>query len=376
MTILAELGFSKKIIEYVELEASLCVLVLDAHGTIEAANKYSRKILGETIIGSMFSSHIVDFNNTFNFDILLTQPDKTHLVHFSIAAGLPQTYYFRFSLVDGKILAIGQQDAEEGERLQTSLLDLNRELNNMTRQLNKKNAALEKLDAQKNQFFGMAAHDLRHPLSVITLFSSFLVTEAQDALSKEHNEFIVNIHEAAASMEHILNDFLDFSVIESGHLVLQLERTDINTWLQQAIRGQALLAKQQQVSLTLLFSFKKKCVVQFDPQKMAQVINNLLSNAIKFSPADGKITIKVDTTPEEVIISVTDQGPGIAAKDHERIFSPFERIEVPGSKSPKGSGVGLVLVKKIIDAHQGRIWLESEPGKGATFFIALPLDRR
>jgi signal transduction histidine kinase len=320
----------------------------------------------------MFSSLIIDFNNAFNIDSLLLKPDKAHLINLNIKQGLPRTYYFHFSMIDGKILAIGQQDPEEGEKLRTSLLDLNNELNNLTRQLNKKNAALEKLDDQKNQFFGMAAHDIRHPLSVISMFSEFLAIEAKSKLTDEQNGFISDIQQAAESMEQILNDFLDFSIIESGHLLLNKEIIDIIPWLEQTIRGQAHLAQQQKVSLKLN-PYENMVDVKCDSQKMAQVVNNLLSNAIKFSPENSCVEIGVETKGEELVIFVKDQGPGIDKKDHDRIFSPFERIVKTGSQPVKGSGIGLVLVKKIIDAHQGRVWVESELGKGAAFFIAIPL---
>jgi signal transduction histidine kinase len=360
------------LIDYVMCEAAVIALVINASGKIEQTNAHMDRLAGGSVVGRSFAAQIIDFHDTFDIDKYLPASERPFLFNIKTHHGLPQTYYFHFHrLLDDKILAIGQQDAGETENMRSTLVGLNNELNNLTRQLQKKTAALERLDAQKNQFFGIAAHDIRQPLSVIKMFSEFLDTETTEQLSSSHREFLGYIRKSALLMENILNDFLDFSVFEAGQLTLHKSPTDITPWLAQAVLPSSMLASQKGVEIVVTPP-NDGSLLFIDTSKMTQVVNNLLGNALKFSHSGDRIVVELFFSDSEIVLSVQDQGPGISRENQQRLFEPFARLHAAPRQSEKSSGLGLAIVKKIVTAHGGRVWVESEPGQGATFFVALP----
>jgi signal transduction histidine kinase len=360
------------LIDYMMREAAVIALVIDTSGKIEQTNAHMERLTESSVVGTSFAAQIIDFHGTFDINKYLRTNELPFLFNIKTPHGLPQTYYFHFHrLFDDKILAIGQQDAGETENMRSNLVGLNNELNNLTRRLQKKTAALERLDAQKNQFFGMAAHDIRQTLSVIKMFSEFLETESTDQLSSLHREFLCHIRVSAQLMENILNDFLDFSVFEAGKLSLHKSATDITPWLAQAVQPSSMLALQKGVEI-IVTTPGEGSFLFIDSSKMTQVVNNLLSNALKFSHAGNRIVVKLFFSRTETVLSVADQGPGISVENQQHLFEPFVKLHAAPRQSEKSSGLGLAIVKKIVDAHGGRVWVESEPGQGTTFFVALP----
>ena len=360
------------LLDYLVRQAALVVVIVDHSGLILEANHYTARLAGCDVTGLWFADLLLDFHGRFDFAGVFAEQESPHLLHIRTATGLPLTCYFHFHRLDETILAIGQQSPEETEELRRAMLNMNSELTNLTRQLHKKTAVLEKLDAQKNQFFGMAAHDIRHPLGVIAMFSEFLEAETAAQSSEQHREFLGYIRSSAQLMEEILTDFLDFSVFESGRLSLAREPIDLGSWLTETVARTRLLASRRQVELVLHIPSEPVLLV-IDLSKMAQVFYNLLSNALKFSPPGGRIEVRLVSFPTEAVLSVQDQGPGIALEYQPRLFNPYVRAAKAKLQQEKGSGLGLAIVKKIIDAHGGRLWLESVLGQGATFFCALPL---
>jgi signal transduction histidine kinase len=360
------------LIDYVMREAALIVVVMDRDGTIEQTNRHMEILAGGSVISRPFSALIVDFHGTFTLDAHLAREDGPFLFNVTTSAGMPETYYFHFHGLDGRILAIGQQDHREAKTMRQSLMGMNNELNNLTRQLKKKTIALQRLDAQKNQFFGMAAHDIRHPLTIIKMFSEFLETEAAGTLGSLHAEFLGHIIGSARLMENILNDFLDFSVFEAGRLSLEKAETDMAAWLEKAAHTTGLVAAQKGVMVVLL-PCPDRPLLAFDVSKMTQVLSNLLSNALKFSAPGSRVEVGLQARETEVILSVRDQGPGISLENQRYLFNPFIKLRTAPKTGEKGSGLGLAIVKKIVDAHGGRVWVESEEGLGAAFFVGLPL---
>jgi signal transduction histidine kinase len=214
------------------------------------------------------------------------------------------------------------QDDPDG-RLYDELSRLNNELVTAQRELAKKNAELGKLNDQKNQFLGMAAHDLRNPLSVILTLSEFLLDENLKVTSDERQEFIRRIRSSSEFMLRLVNNLLDISKIEAGRLDLDLEAADLRAIIEANVALNRYLADKRQVKLSLVQD-ERVPRLMLDASKIEQVLNNLIVNAIKFSPSGGTVEVRLDKGENDVTISVSDQGPGIPKGEFHKLFNPFE----------------------------------------------------
>jgi signal transduction histidine kinase len=229
---------------------------------------------------------------------------------------------------------------------------------------------LEKLNALKNQFLGMAAHDLRNPLHGILAYSSTLL-EDTDTLNADQIEFITVIHDQSQYMANLVNDLLDVATIESGKLQLDLQPVDLVKIAQINLNRNRLIAARKNITLDLQADSIPMAL--FDAAKMEQVLDNLTTNAITYSPPGSHIHIRLQTSAEEILFSVQDEGPGISPAEMEKLFKPFQRTSVKSTGGEKSTGLGLVIVKRIVTGHCGRIWVESQLGKGSTFYVAIPI---
>lgn len=260
-----------------------------------------------------------------------------------------------------------------GVNLFEELSKLNNDLSNMHRELAKKNAELAKLNEEKNRFLGMAAHDIRKPLSIISMYSEFLQTELSETLTPKQQEFLDIIRRVGGSALAIVNDYLDFSKIEAGKLELKVAPTNIVALVRDVIRINQVLADKKSIAITSNIDYED-ILVPIDEQKIRQVLDNLICNAVKFSPADTEITVSMTCRENAVTIGVNDNGPGIPEAEQKRLFAAYEQTSVKSIGSYSGAGLGLAIAKKIVTAHQGAIWVESRPGGGATFSFTLPLQ--
>lgn len=262
----------------------------------------------------------------------------------------------------------------EGSVLYEDLSRVNNELANLQREMARKNAELEKANEQKNRFLGMAAHDLRNPLGVILTYSGFLQEEAGDKLNDEQREFVADIKEASKFMLQLVSDLLDVAAIESGQLKLDRRPADVVELI------------RHNVTLNGVLAARKEIVVELDPPpavplilldrgKIEQVLNNLIGNAMKFSHHGTVVRVRLTCADGLATVAVQDQGQGIPAADLPKLFKPFSRASVRTTDGEQSTGLGLAIVRRIIEGHGGRIWVESEVGKGSTFFFTLPLVR-
>jgi PAS domain S-box-containing protein len=236
------------------------------------------------------------------------------------------------------------------------------------KQVNKK---LEELNEMKNQFLGMAAHDLRNPLSLVTGFCSYILEFGSTNLTLNQKSMIEKILSAGKRMITMLNTLLDITAIESGKVVLNKKRTNIKDLLREENYSMKLLAAQKNIDLKFDLS-EDIPEIEVDSERVIQVIENLISNAIKFSYPQTMITVKAGIENEQVYISVKDQGIGITEKDMPKLFKPFEKTSSKPTGKEKSSGLGLVIVKKLVELHNGNIKVSSKPDKGSEFTILLP----
>lgn len=311
--------------------------------------------------GGLIGEEIVIVGARTNTDILNIYKDLLQLDNEQINALRPamQAQY-------DQIRRTAQQDSS----LYDEVTRLNNDIMVAQRALAKANFELEQLNALKNQFLGMAAHDLRSPLGAILTYSDFLIDEAGAALTQEQQQFLAIIQSSSNYMLTLVNDLLDVAIIESGKLQLELAPTNMLLLVRNVVTVQRVLAVKKDIAIELLESPIPTLLV--DALKIEQVMYNLLGNAMKFSPPHTKITVIIEHYPGEVHILVSDQGSGIPDNERGKLFNLFGKTSVRSTAGEKSSGLGLAIAKRIIEGHGGRIWVEDcVIGKGATFVVSL-----
>lgn len=229
---------------------------------------------------------------------------------------------------------------------------------------------LNELNQLKNKFLGMAAHDLRNPLSSIRGFSEILLMELEN-ITDEQKEFLTLINTTSDQMLRLVNDLLDVSVIESGKLDLQLKKGSIRKLVEERIKIGEVVASKKNSRISKRLSDVPE--ITFDANRIVQVIDNLISNAVKFSPPGSEVNVGLSMEGSEVMICVKDNGPGLSEEDKRKLFGEFQRLSAQPTGGEKSTGLGLSIAKKIIEAHKGRIWVETEKGDGALFCFVLPM---
>jgi signal transduction histidine kinase len=237
--------------------------------------------------------------------------------------------------------------------------------------LYEKNQHLTELNKQKNQLLGFAAHDLRNPMSVINSYSEILIQVAENLDFNKLKNILHLIHTSSKFSLQLLNDILDYSKIESGTLDLQKIKVSYTRFLKQSVSQNEILSTQKNISIKLNVP-GNDLIFEFDPRRLEQVLNNLISNAIKFSYPGGEITISVKDGDDYIETSVKDNGQGIPESDLEYLFEPFRQTSVKSTNNEKSTGLGLAIVKKIIDVHEGKIYVKSKVGEGSVFSFQLP----
>lgn len=265
------------------------------------------------------------------------------------------------------------QEKQRDQELYEQLSRLNNELINLQRELSRKNAELSRLNELKNQFLGMAAHDLRNPLGAIQAYSDFLIEEAGPALSDEHQGFMRAIYDSSHFMVQLVNDLLDISTIESGQLQLNLAKTDLVALVRRCVELNSTLAQKKDITLTFVCEGDIPQMV-IDGPKIEQVINNLVSNAIKYSYPDSEALIRLERAPDHIQLSVADEGQGIPEEEMDNLFQYFGRTSVQATAGERSTGLGLAIAHNIVVGHGGKIWAESQVGEGSTFYVSLPLQ--
>jgi signal transduction histidine kinase len=231
---------------------------------------------------------------------------------------------------------------------------------------------LRELNKQKNEFLGMAAHDLRNPIAVIQNASSVLSRYSSENLSEKQKEFLKKIYDTSKFMLELLNGLLDILKIESGKLELEISKNNYSDFVRKNIEFNRFFATEKDISIDSVLSDDIP-LVDFDRNKIEQVLNNLISNAIKYSHPNTAIRIEVLRQQHFVVTKVIDQGQGIPENELPHVFKPFQKASTKPTAGEKSTGLGLAIVKKIVEGHQGTIGVESEVGKGSTFFFRLPL---
>ncbi|QAZ67833.1 hypothetical protein C3Y92_11615 [Solidesulfovibrio carbinolicus] len=347
--------------------------VLNRDGRVVEAGETAMRIVPGPVVGKAFQDLLLDFTAVPGLYDLLLRPGP-HLLTLHTRDGAPQTFRFSFIDLGHNILCLGAQDSQETEMLRNTLLETNQELAARTRELQRSNARLETINAQKNRFLGMAAHDLRTPIGHV-LYSADLLRDEGANLSPEQAEALSVIDHAGKSMLRILDDLLDIANIEAGRFSLNLAPSDLAAGIRAVAQRLTPLAaaKNMRLACSLPPDLPE---LAFDAIRMEQLLTNLISNAVKYAPPGTTVRIAGTCGDGHVAISVADQGVGVAAEDRERIFEPFGRGQARPTGDEKSIGLGLCIARTIARGHGGDLVIDSQPGQGAVFLCTLPLPRR
>ncbi len=237
--------------------------------------------------------------------------------------------------------------------------------------------ALKEAERLKDEFIGIAAHELRNPLSVVKGFAQMLIMQTQRGKGPEladwQMEAIHDIDQATSRLVELTEDLLDVTRLQAGRLELHIEATDLVALVQRAVKRLRVTTDHLKISV---HAAPEYIVIKADPRRIEQVVSNIINNAIKYSPDGGDIDISVheDREARTVLLCVQDHGIGIPAHQQGRIFSRFMRADNAAAHNIGGTGLGLYLCRELVERHGGRIWFESTEGEGTTFYVSLPIE--
>jgi len=229
----------------------------------------------------------------------------------------------------------------------------------------------KQIDQMKRDFVAMVSHDLRTPLTSIQMVHSLLAAGAYGDLNEDGKESVEGAQECCDRLITLVNDLLDLERMESGRMDLSLDSVPLSEIIKPAVSMVANAMKQKNIELLLETSIDS--TVRADKERMIQVLINLVANAVKFSPDNSVIQISTKSDNEFAFIKVKDEGRGVPENMRSSIFERFKQVKKSDSKDRKGSGLGLAISKAIVELHGGQIGVESEEGKGSTFFFSLPV---
>ncbi len=264
---------------------------------------------------------------------------------------------------------------ESQDRLQR----MNENLDLKVAELAEANIGLWESTRFKTEFLANISHELRTPLNSIIGFTELLHDKAveEEESDSRRMRYLSNILNSGRSLLEMINELLDMAKIEAGRMEVNLEPTSIGDLI--GLLARAMAPQAESKGIDFITSIPENLpLIETDPGKVQQVLYNLLSNAVKFSPNDATVRIQIDSRSTvrgdqngKVIISVSDQGPGIPVDMHDVIFEKFRQIDASHTRTHMGTGLGLAICRELVDMLQGEIWLQSTDGEGATFFLSL-----
>jgi len=229
----------------------------------------------------------------------------------------------------------------------------------------------KKLDQLKDDFIGLVSHELRSPMTVIMGAINTVLSEGDYLSEEETRQLLKDAALESETLSHLLGNLLELSRVQAERLVLHAEAIDVKKVIQDAIEG---VERQSSAHRFVVSTPQKLPPVYADPLRLERILYNLLENAVKYSPQGGEVKVTVKPDKEQLVIGVSDRGVGISPADQSRLFAPFQRLEESRPGGVRGVGLGLLVCQRLVEAHGGRIWVESEPGRGSTFFFTLPLQ--
>jgi PAS domain S-box-containing protein len=228
----------------------------------------------------------------------------------------------------------------------------------------------KKLDQLKDEFIGLVSHELRTPLTVVTGAVNTVLSEGARLSLEETRQLLQDAALEADALSHLLGNLLELSRAQADRLFIYAESTNLRNVVQNTVEKIRHRSSTHQFVVDMP---KKLPLVYADQLRLERILYNLLENAVKYSPKGGTIRVFAKSEKQHLVTAVSDQGIGISLADQAKLFRPFQRLEEWNPDGAGGAGLGLLACRRLIEAHGGRIWVESEPTRGSTFFFTIPL---
>lgn len=355
-------------------DASIGICTLEPDGTVCETNPALQRILGEdapALDGRMLETFLdpTDAETVLGRLRSLTEDheaDEPCLVRFVPPAADPFWAQLRLSFVHGTeghdpfIVAFVedvsvQRRLEEARRLADSRLLQIQEL--------------EKVSEAKSELISIASHEMKNPLTPIMVQLDILRRGNHGSLNEKQVRAVDTVHRQAQRLSHFVRDILDMARIEQGILAMRPRATELGTLVEHVASTYGPNADQRDVTLD---THSTPCEAVVDADRFEQILFNLIGNALNVTPKGGTIAVRSYPEGDDAVVEVTDSGPGLDAEQKEALFRPFTQVHHEGRAAAQGTGLGLYIVKNLVDAHGGAIEVESQPGAGATFRIRIP----
>jgi len=276
---------------------------------------------------------------------------------------------FGDSLPGFEALADAIRRTHETYPLYEELARVNNDLVTAQRELARTVAELQRLNGYKDELLGMAAHDLRNPLSANAAFITFLLQDAE-SFSEGNRVLLHRLRSNSEYMLRLVESALDFAAIQSGHVRLRLEPCDPHELVRGVVETMRILAEARNVRIVSQ-ELGALPPLQFDRVKIQQALQNLIGNAVQYSPDGASVEVRSCPRGEGVEIEVEDRGPGIPPEELPSLFKPFTRLSTVSHSPQRSAGLGLAITRRLVEAHGGTIDVRSEVGKGSTFVLRL-----
>ncbi len=273
----------------------------------------------------------------------------------------------------GNQLGQALENARLFEKTWQAHQELEKRVEQRTRELSMALEEVKKISKRKTDFVSSVSHELRTPLTSVKGYASILLTEKLGALPPEVKLRVEKINRHSDELAQLVNDLLDISRIESGRVTMKMEPNDLKKFAEGVGELLSVQLKDRQIDLIIDMPSEATSVT-VDASQIKRVFINIVGNALKFTPPKGKITISSHKAGKNIQVDISDTGCGIPEEARESIFEEFYRVDNTINESVKGTGLGLALVKHIIEAHKGKIWVTSKMGAGSTFSFTLPQE--
>lgn len=251
--------------------------------------------------------------------------------------------------------------------------NLEKKVEERTQELTRALNELKAVSKRKTDFISSVSHELRTPLTSIKGYAAILLSEKLGKIPAEIRERLDKINRHSDELAHLVNDLLDIARIESGRIIMKKEFVNLKNIVEEVVDLLSVQFKERQID----FSFnipEDANIILADRSQIGRVFINIIGNAIKFTPQKGKVTIGSHKLDKAIQIDIVDTGCGIPEEAQEVVFEEFYRVENPINQEVKGTGLGLALVRRIVEAHNGKIWVKSKINTGSTFSFTLPIN--